>query len=250
MGLSRLLAKGWVLLCLYAGAHALRLALSGGGDLLVAVPQVIVSVLLYAAMGLLFVGGYGAAGNNFRLSRLSPANLKRPRLPGFNEIVFLAFVLVSFLNQVFYAPTHISGGLSQAFENALYFAVPGQRAVVDTLEDCGVDGGRVYASAFTWLLAIVFAASAVSRLKLAAGLIRLERTLRPQALSPIAVAAVLGLAAVFAIQCIFVGSVLELMPCSAYVGVPGALVTGLAPLLLAYLIYAALAALMASGSES
>jgi len=250
MGLSRLLAKGWVLICLYAGAHALRLALSGGGDLLVAVPQVIVSVLLYAAMGLLFVGGYGAAGNNFRLSRLSPANLRWPHAPGFNEIVFLAFVLISFLNQVFYAPAHISGSLSQAFENALYFAVPGQRAVVDTLEDCGIDGGRVYASAFTWLLAIVFAASAVSRLKLAAGLIRLERTLHPQALSPTAVAAVLGLAAVFAIQCIFVGSVLELMPCSAYVGVPGALVAGLAPLLLAYLIYAALAALMASGSES
>jgi hypothetical protein len=250
MGISRLLAKGWVLICLFTGAHALRFVLQSGSDLLVAIPQVVVSVLLFAAMGLLFVGGYSASGRSLRLSRFALANLKlSPVLPGFNEIVFLAFVVLSFLNQVVYAPTHISGSVTDAFEGALYFAIPGQRAVADTLESCAIDGGRVFASAFTWLLAIVFAGSAVSRLKLTAGIIRLERIARPEALSPTAVAAILGVGAVFVLQCVFVGSVLELVPCSAYVGVPGALIIGLGPLLLAYLIYAALAALLASGSE-
>jgi hypothetical protein len=248
MGLARLLAKGWILICLFAGAHALRLALVSGSDLWISIPQVAVSTLLFAAMGLLFVGGYGAAGNNFRLSRLSFVTL-RPVRPGFNDIVFLAFVLVSFLNQVFYAPSHITGGLSDAFENALYFVIPGQRELAASLTYCGIDGGRVFASSFTWLLAIVFAGSAVSRLKLAAGIIRLERTLRPQTLNPTAIAAVLGIAAVIAVQCLFVGADIELIPCSAFVGVPGALLTGLAPLLFAYLVYAALAALLASGAE-
>jgi hypothetical protein len=246
MGLARLLAKGWILTCLFAGAHALRLALAGGGDLWIAIPQVVVSALLFAAMGLLFVGGYGAAGNNFRLAHL--AHFK-PVRPGFNDIVFLAFVLLSFLNQVIYAPNHITGGLSDAFENALYFVIPGQRELAASLTYCGIDGGRVFASAFTWLLAIVFAGSAVSRLKLAAGIIRLDRTLRPQTLNPTAIAAVFGIAAIIAVQCLFVGADIELIPCSAFVGVPGALLTGLAPLLFAYLIYAALAALLASGAE-
>jgi hypothetical protein len=246
MGLARLLAKGWILICLFAGAHAFRLALMGGGDLWIAIPQVAVSMLLFAAMGLLFVCGYGVAGNNFRLSRLA---VFRPVRPGFNDIVFLSFVLLSFLNQVIYAPNHVLGGLSDAFENALYFVVPGQRELAASLTYCGIDGGRVFASSFTWLLAIVFAGSAVSRLKLAAGIIRLDRTLRPQTLNPTAIAAVLGIAAVIAVQCLFVGADIELIPCSAFVGVPGALLTGLAPLMFAYLIYAALAALLASGSE-
>jgi hypothetical protein len=246
MGLSRLLAKGWVLICLFAGAHALRLALVSGSDLWISIPQVVVSMLLFAAMGLLFVGGYGAAGNNIRLSHLAAF---KPVRPGFNDIVFLGFVLVSFLNQVIYAPNHITGGTTDAFENALYFAVPGQRELAASLTYCGIDGGRVFASSFTWLLAIVFAGSAISRLKLAAGIIRLERALRPQTLNPTAIAAVLGIAAVIAVQCLFVGADIELIPCSAFVGVPGALLTGLAPLLFSYLIYAALAALLASGSE-
>ena len=30
MGIARLLAKGWILFCLFAGAHALRIALASG----------------------------------------------------------------------------------------------------------------------------------------------------------------------------------------------------------------------------
>jgi len=251
MGVARLLAKGWVLICLFAGAHSLRLALAGGGEPVIVVPQVVVSALLFAAMGLLFVGGYGASGGNWRLHRMSLADFKLPHaLPGFNQAVFLAFVVLSYIDQVFYAPMHVSGGITNALEGALYFAIPGHRAVVDTLHACALDGGRVFASAFTWLLAIIFAGSAISRLKLAAGLIRLERAKHPEALGPTTVAAVLGVAAVFAIQCLFVGSAFQLLPCSAFAGVPGALLIGLSPLLLAYLIFAALAALLASGSEA
>jgi hypothetical protein len=68
-------------------------------------------------------------------------------------------------------------------------------------------------------------------------------------LSATGVAAVLGIAAVLAIQCVFVGSAWTLLPCSVLASMPGALLIGLAPLLLSYLIFAALAALLASGSE-
>ena len=250
MGLARLMAKGWLLVCAFAGAHALRFALQSGGDLLIVVPQVIVSVLLFAAMGLLFVGGYGASGTNFRFHNLSLQSLKWPRsLPGFNEIVFLAAVVLSYLNQVLYAPWHVGGKITEGLEGALYFAIPGHRAVVDRLGDCALDGGRIFSSSFAWFLAIIFAGSAISRLNLTASIIRLERKARPESLNPTAVAAVLGAVAVVAIQCIFVGSALTLLPCSAFVGVPGALLIGLAPLLLSYLIFAALAALLASGTE-
>ena len=251
MGVARLLAKGWVLICLFAGAHALRLALLSGGDPLIVIPQVVVSVLLFAAMGLLFVGGYGASGGSFHFHQFRLANFKLPRaLPGFNETVLLIFVVLSYIDQVVYAPLHVSGALTNALEGALYFAIPGQRAVVEAMSACALDGGRVFASSFTWLLAIVFAGSTVSRLKLTAGLIRLERAKRPETLGPTAVAAVFGVAAVLAIQCLFVGSIFQLLPCSVFTGVPGALLIGLAPLLLAYLLFAALATLLASGSAA
>lgn len=248
MGLARLLAKGWILVCLFAGAHALRFALLSGGDLAIAIPQIIVSVLLFVAMGLLFVGGYGASGA--RLHAFTIQNLTPRALPAFNDVVFLLFVAISFLDQVVYAPLHVGGKATEMLEGALYFAVPGHAVIVDRLRTCGPDGGRVFASAFAWILAFVFAGSAVSRLRLTAGLIRLQRAVHPDALSPVAVAALLGVIAVLAIQCVFVGSLVGLLPCSALKGIPGALFIGLAPLLLAYLIFAALAALLASSSDS
>ena len=42
----------------------------------------------------------------------------------------------------------------------------------------------LFAAAFTWLLAIIYLGSAVSRLKLTAGLMRLERAKRPEILGP------------------------------------------------------------------
>lgn len=247
MGIARLLAKGWLAVCLFAGAYALRLALLGGGELLIASSRVIVSMLLFAAMGLAFIGGYAASSGmqRFHDFRLRPKSL----VPGFNEAVFAVFVLLSFLNQAAYAPHHMTGSVVGAFEAALAFAVPGHHAVADALHRCNLNGGREFGSAFAWLLAIVFACSAVSRLKLAAGVIRMERTLHPEALGPMAHAAVLGVAAIVAIQCFFVGSLVPFLPCGALAGVTGAVLIGLVPLLLAYLIFAALAALMASGSE-
>ena len=251
MGVSRLLAKAWIVTCLFAGAHALRFALFSGADPWPQVLQVLAALGLFAAMGLLFVGGYGVARDAFRLRTAAAFKLhKIPHpMPWFNDAVFVAFVALSFANQIWYAPQHLAGPVTDALERALYFAVPGHAVVVDELGECAIDGGRVFASSFAWLLTLVFAASAISRLKQTAEIIRLDRMLYPQSLSPTGLAAVLGIVSVAAIQFLFVGSPLELLPCSVYAGLPGELLIGLAPLMFAYLIYAALAALLASGGE-
>ncbi|MBU6297773.1 MAG: hypothetical protein KGJ79_03595 [Alphaproteobacteria bacterium] len=248
MGVARLLAKGWVLVCLVAGAHAVAGAFISGAYPVTALPPVIVCTLLFVAMGLLFVGGYGVSAVHGGLSHLK--HLKAAHLlPGFNDAVFLVFVCLSFIDQVAFAPAHLSGDITNALESAIYFAVPGQRGLIWALVPCALDGGRIFASAFTWLLAIIFLCSSFSRLRLAAGLLRLERATHPEALGPAALAFVLGLAAVIGIQLLFVGSVFPYLPCSAYAGIPGKLMVGLAPLMLAYLIVAALTALLATGHE-
>lgn len=251
MGVSRLLAKIWIVVCLYAGAHALWYALSGFGDVWTAAAQVAAVVALFAAMGLLFAGGYGVAKHTFvhRLAAVFKSGRPVHTMPFFNDTVFLAFAALSFVNQIWYAPRHVSGLLTDALERALYFAVPGHAVVVDRLGECTLDGGRVFESAFAWLLAIVFAASTISRLHHTADAMRLDRTLHPQSLSPKGLAVVLGIVVIVAAQCLFVGAPLDLVPCSAYAGLPGALLTGLAPLVFAYLVFAALAALLASGTK-
>ncbi len=248
MGIARLLAKGWIVFCLFAGGHALNIALARGFPLGPSLFEIGVCVLLFAAMGLLFIGGFGAAAgfSGGSLSeRLSPAQL----VPSFDEVVFLAFVLLSFLNQVLVAPQAMERGGAGALERAIHFLVPGQRALVQALSGCSMDGGRVFAASFAWLLAIVFLASACSRLNLTAGIIRLEAARRPPLLGPTLRAFLLGLVAVVGIQFLFVGSAYPWLMCSAFTDISGALLIGLAPLMLAYLIVAALASLLASSPE-
>jgi len=249
MGIARLLAKGWIVFCLFAGAHALRIALASGLALQSSSFAIGICVLLFAAMGLLFVGGFGASGalpGTPFLTRIRPHHL----IPGFNEIVFALFVILSFLNQALFAADNIGTGAPGALESAIYFAVPGQRALVSSLDVCSMDGGRIFSAAFTWLLAIIYLASAASRLKLAAGIIRLERGTRPELLGPALRAFLLGTVAVVGIQFLFVGSAYPWLDCSAFADITGALLIGLAPLMLAYLIVAALASLLASSSEN
>jgi len=179
------------------------------------------------------------------LERFKPHHL----IPGFNEAVFVIFVVLSFLNQAFVAPANIDRGAVAALQSAIYFVVPGQRALVSALDACTMDGGRVFAAAFAWLLAIIYLASTASRLKLQAGLIRLEAGDRPQPLGPTLRAFLFGIVAVVGIQFLFVGSAYPWLNCSAFADVTGALLIGLAPLMLAYLIVAALASLMASAPE-
>jgi hypothetical protein len=249
MGIARLLAKGWILFCLFAGAHALRIALEQGLSLGASLPAIAICVILFGAMGLLFAGGFGVSAG------LSGASLKEKLglhhfLPGFNESVFLLFVCASFINQVWFAPGHLEGTAVNPLEQAIYFAVPGQRALVGAMDRCSLDGGRIFSSSFAWLLAVIYLASASSRLKLQAGLIRLEQHKRPDGLGPTLRAFCLGLVAVVGIQFLFVGSAYPLFGCSAFAGIVGALLVGLAPLLLAYLLVAALATLLASSPES
>ena len=134
-------------------------------------------------------------------------------------------------------------------EEAIYFVVPGQRALVRALDACSLDGGRVFAAAFAWLLAVIFLASTCSRLKLQAGIIRLERNTRPEGLGPSIRAFCLGVVAVVGMQFLFVGSAYPWFNCSAFDNITGALLIGLAPLMLAYLVVAALATLLASSPE-
>jgi hypothetical protein len=249
MGIARLLAKGWIIFCFFAGAHALRLALSSGLSLDNSLGAVGICALLFMAMGLLFVGGFGVSAGHVAgkpwFSRFRPHHL----IPGFNEAVFLIFVVLSFLNQAFVAPANIDQGAAGALQNAIYFLVPGQRMLVSSLEACNMDGGRVFAAAFTWLLAIIYLASAASRLKLQAGLIRLEAGDRPQPLGPTLRAFLFGMVAVVGVQFLFVGSAYPWVYCSAFADITGALLIGLAPLMLSYLIVAALASLLASSPE-
>jgi hypothetical protein len=253
MGIARLLAKGWLLFCVVAGGHALHLALASGMMLGPALLAIGICVILFAAMGLLFVGGFGvsgalptALGGTPLRAWATPHHL----LPGFNEIVFLAFVALSFAVQVALAPRLMLLPAVQQMEAAIYFAVPGQHALVRALDACNMDGGRIFSAAFTWMLAIIWLGSALSRLKLQAGLIRLEMAGKPEIIGPAIRALVFGLVAVIAIQFLYLGSAFPLLGCSAFADITGALLTGLAPLMLAYLIVAAMASLLASAPEN
>ena len=62
MGMARLLAKGWMAFCLFAGAHALYSAMTRGEPLPDAASLIGICTFLFAAMGLLFVGGYAVVG--------------------------------------------------------------------------------------------------------------------------------------------------------------------------------------------
>ncbi len=220
MGIARLLAKGWIVFCLFAGAHAVRLALLQGAPLDSSLAPILICAGLFTAMGLLFVGGFGASAGVSHtpwVQRFQPSHL----IPGFNEAVFLIFVVLSFLNQALVAPNVIDRGGAGALSDAIYFVVPGQRALVAALQSCTLDGGRIFAAAFAWLLAVIFLASAVSRLKLQAGLIRLEAGERPQLLGPTLRAFLFGIAAVVGIQFLFVGSAYPWLACSASPISPG-----------------------------
>src|SRR3954467_218906 len=156
MGIARLLAKGWIIFCLFAGAHALRFALGSGQPLQSSLAAIGICALLFMAMGLLFVGGFGVSAAHISGTPWIERFKHHHLLPGFNEAVFFLFVVLSFLNQAFLAPlamTRVAGG---ALQNAIYFVVPGQRSLVAALEVCNMDGGRVFAAAFSWLLAIIY----------------------------------------------------------------------------------------------
>jgi hypothetical protein len=243
MGIARLLAKGWIVFCLFAGAHAVVRALASGTPPLPALLPVTVPVFLFGAMGVLFIAGYGLSSGHL-LSRFRPAHI----VPGFNEVVFVLFAMLSFTVQVM--PHHLQWGLLSALESAMRFAVPGQRALEDNLSRCNLDGGRAFAGACAWLLAFVFLGSALSRIRMAAALVRLERKRRIEPLGPTGIAFVLGVAAVAGIQFLFIGTLFRLLPCGFLSGVLGNVLIGIGPLMLAYLIAAALTNLLAMNPES
>jgi hypothetical protein len=249
MGVARLLAKGWVVFCLFAGGYALHGALGADTPFLRVLPGTLISVVLFGAMGLLFIGGYAAASSGGGISligRLKPRHV----LPSFNELVFVGFALAIFIVQTLYLPDHVQGGLLGALQAAIAFAVPGQDQLRTALGACGIDGGRMFAAAFAWLLTFVFLGSGLSRIRLAAGIVRLERKQHPEALGPTGLALVLGLAAVVGIQLLYIGSLYPLLPCTAVQGITGDMLIGIAPLMLAYLIFAALTNLLALGPEA
>src|SRR5271166_6029381 len=128
MGVARLLAKAWIAFCVYAGAHAIAIAMAGGAAALPAFEQMGLSTALFGAMGLLFVGGYAASATHSGMGALAKIRARHV-LPGFDEIVFIVFAVAIFAVQIGYAPQHPSGGLVGALNSAVGFAVPGQRVL-------------------------------------------------------------------------------------------------------------------------
>jgi hypothetical protein len=248
MELTRLLAKAWTLSCLYAGAVALNSAFAGSSDVPAALIAIAGTVLLFLAMGLVF-----AAGGLFLSGRASMLKRKWWRKHpfrlecGFDEGVFVVFAVLSFADQAFFAPRHLSGAVTTALEQAIYFAVPGQRAFVGLARPCLFDGGRIFASAFSWSLALIYLGSTLSRLKLRVARIRLRRAAAPAAAGGRVDTVFLSVATIAGIQLLYVGSGYTFMPCSMLAGVAGALVVGLAPLMLAYAAVACLSLLCAAG---
>ena len=130
------------------------------------------------------------------------------------------------------------------------FAVPGQGALTMALGSCGLGGDALIASDFAWLLAFIYVGSSLSRLRLAAGIIRLERKKWPDPLTPTGTALLTGVVAVALIQLLYVGSLYTLLPCTLWQGVGGDILIGQAPLVLAYAIVAALTNLIAMGADA
>jgi hypothetical protein len=244
MGVARLLAKVWIVLCLFTGAHALNRMMGAGEAPLDSLSHTGVSVLLFLAMGLLFIIGFGVSRPGVT-SQLKPDHL----LPYYTDTVFALFAALSLVNQIWIAPLNATGTLSDEIENALGFAVPAQRALQYTLAFCTLDGGRLFASAVAWGLAFVLFGSSLTRLRLAAGLLRLERSRSREPLGAGFVALLLGVVSVVGIQLIFVGSAYRFTPCLEFTTVPGLVLIGLGPILLAYVILAALTALLATSNE-
>jgi hypothetical protein len=245
MGAARLLAKAWVVFCLFAGAHAVAAALRSGTPWPQALLQIGLCIVLFVPMGLLFIGGFGFAGGVGKFSRLRPIHLA----PGFNEIVFVVFVVASFVMQVVFASQKNLVGVLGALQAALRFVVPGQRALEETLAACPAQDGVAISSAFAWLLALIYLGSALSRVRLAAGIVRLERKSQPEMFGETPLAAVLGILALVGIQLLFFGTGYGLVPCGAYTSVIGSVMVGLGPLLLSYLVMAAVVNLLALGPE-
>ncbi len=248
MGAARLLAKGWIIFCIYLGGLALRRVMGGGVPFGAAAGPIVVCVLLFGAMGVLFIAGYGLSAGHVRPllpERVSVGDL----LPGFNELVFIAFTLIVFCVQLFYAPA-VRGAAADAVEGAIRFAVVGQTSLETALVQCNVDGGRLLVSALSWLLALIYLGSSLSRIRLAAGIVRLERKQRPEALGAQPLALVLGICAVVGIQLLYMGSAYGLLSCRALGGLWGDVVIGLGPLMLCYLVVAALTNLLALGPSA
>ncbi|HEX3430514.1 MAG TPA: hypothetical protein VHT03_06470 [Rhizomicrobium sp.] len=247
MGAARLLAKGWIVFALYTGALALGGA--AGASHAAAAGTVVVCLLLFGAMGLLFISGYGLSAGHVHPP--SPAEIKLQHLvPGFSELVFIAFALILLLVQLFYAPAYHEGPAVDGLERAMGVVVFGQRLLENALLQCHADGGRLFISALAWTLALIFLGSALSRLKLGATLVRFERKRRPEALGAQPLAFALGLVAVAGIQLLYMGTAYTLLPCRALAGLFGGAMLGIGPLMLAYLIVAALTNLLALGPET
>ena len=247
MGAARLLAKAWLVFCAFAGAYEAHRLIGSGLAPQAALGSIFVCVLLFGAMGLLFIAGYGISGSSGSLR----ARLKLDHwMPGFNGLVFFSFAILVFIVQTSYLPQHVAGSIFSALEASVHFAIPGQRALEARLDACTLDGGRVTVSALSWLLALVFLGSALSRVRLAAGIVRLERKARPDTLGPASLTLLLGLFAVVGIQFLFLGTIFNIMPCDMLIELPGELLIGLGPLMLAYLIVAAVTDLLSLGPEA
>ena len=126
MGVARLLAKGWVVFCLFAGGYALHDAVGAGTAFLRRPAR--------HSHQRRSVRRHGAAvhrrlcGGVERRWRVAHWRVSSPRhvLPGFNELVFIGFALAIFVMQTLYLAGSRPGRVLGALQAAIAFAVPGQ----------------------------------------------------------------------------------------------------------------------------
>jgi len=243
MGAARLLAKFWVAFCLFAGAHALVSRIDGHAIPEEAVSSVGICVLLFGAMGLLFIAGYGATSRRSALAKLGPDVF----VPGFNDIVFVAFAGIVFAVQVAAAHHNAPADALSGVERAMRFILPGQRALEEALGHAGLDGGRALASAAAWILAFIFLGSAFSRIGMSAGLMRLERKRSSEVMTAAVFTFALSLAG---IQFLALGMLYPWLSKDLLGSLFGTVLIGLGPLMLAYAIVAAITNLLALNPEA
>src|SRR6201999_3747373 len=146
-----------------------------GTPWIAAAPPIAICTFLFGAMGLLFITGFGASaggsiGPVMRRMKLSHF------LPSFDGVVFLLFVIASFAAQSVLVSAIGTSPAAIALQKAIFFVVPGEPALNARLYACQYPQPLIYSvsivSSFTWLLAIVYVASAMSRIALTAGLLR------------------------------------------------------------------------------
>ncbi len=235
MGIARLLAKGWIVFCLFAGGA--RLAPRPGqrraaGAIAVRGGHLRDSVRRHGPVVRRRLRRLGRIARHPFKARLGLHHL----MPGFNEIVFLFSSVLSFVNQVWFAPRNLAGDVVGPLErrsiSSCRASARWSRRWMPAAWMAGASSPPPSPGCWRWSIWPRPARGSNCR-RASSGW---SATPRPEGLGPSIRAFCLGVVAVVGVQFLFVGSAYPWLNCSAFDDITGALLIGLAPLMLAYLV--------------